>query len=121
MLVTGVNDPKLRFSHAGMPKVSDAKHKAKPAIVWSYNQAVAEKDARSRTREANEDKARYHSEPDHADKNLDGYDDVAVKRDGIVMAVPNGRQSFDAKKEGERKRSRLQIVDTIRTYYVKRP
>ena len=98
-----------------MPKVSDAKHKTEPAVVWGYNQAVTKKNTRGRTGEADENQARDHSQPDHPNEDLDGYDDVAVKGRWIVMAVPDGRQSFDAKKEGERKRARLQIVDTIRT------
>ena len=86
-----------------MPKVCNPKHKAKSAVMWSYDQAVTEKNARGRTGEADKDETGDHCDPDHAEKDLDCDHDVAVNGRGIVMAVANRSEGFDAKEESLRK------------------
>src|SRR5438045_3431011 len=84
------------------------------------DEAVTKDDTRGRTSEADEDKPGDYSQPNHANENLDGDNDMAIKASGIVMTVPDGRQGFDTEEERQRKRAGLQIRDAIRTEYVKR-
>src|ERR1700682_6310278 len=73
------------------------------------------------TGESDKDEAGNDRDPNHAEKDLDGDDDMSVERRGIVMPVADGRQGFDTKEECVWERAWLQIGNTVRTREVKSP
>ena len=96
-----------------MAQVRDAKHEIKPAVVRSDDNAIAEKNPGRRPGEPDKDQTGDHREPDHAEKDLDRDDDVAVKVRRKIVTVADGRQRFDAEEKRFRIRTWSQVGDGI--------
>jgi len=88
------------------------------SVEGSYDQAIAKDNPRRRPREPNEDETGDDRDPDHAEKDLDRNDDMAVDRRRIVMAVADGSKCLDTKEKGLGERTRHHVGDTVPTQRV---
>jgi hypothetical protein len=98
-----------------MPQVSYPEHNTEATVEWSYHQGIAKDDAGRRPRESDKNETGNDRDPDHAEKDFDGNDNMAVNRRRIIVAVADGSKCLDTEEEGLGKRARCHVGNTVST------
>ncbi len=106
----------MSVDHAGVTKISHAEHQSRHAIVPANNDRVAEENAGGRAREAHEDQTRNDRNPDHAEEDFQGGNEVTIKGGRIHVPVADGGQGLCAEEKRLREGAGGHFSDTGATH-----